>query len=189
MSTSTNCGCGSTTTTGCDCFGNGVVIPTGPDGANGLSAYDIWILQGNTGDYAAFLASLVGATGATGATGAQGPVGPAGSVTPISWTNLTLINGWTPTGLSNQTPQYSIDEYGILRFRGAMDPAARTNIQFADLSAVLTSNTRDHLGTMANIISNLSYFLVSSAGAVQSSAVTTEGIVYLETASHFYVLD
>lgn len=63
---------------GCSCFGNGVVIPNGPDGENGLSAYEIAVLNGFVGNEAAWLASLVGPTGATGATGATGEPGAPG---------------------------------------------------------------------------------------------------------------
>ena len=59
--------------------------PAGNDGADGLSAYEVWLSQGNTGTEADFLNSLQGADGATGATGpagatgATGPAGPAGA--------------------------------------------------------------------------------------------------------------
>ena len=63
--------------------------PAGNDGADGLSAYEVWLSQGNTGTEADFLNSLQGADGATGpqgpagndgATGAQGPAGNDGAV-------------------------------------------------------------------------------------------------------------
>jgi hypothetical protein len=41
----------------------------GATGAAGVSAYDIWLTQGNTGTTAQYVASLVGPTGATGPTG------------------------------------------------------------------------------------------------------------------------
>lgn len=44
----------------------------GTNGSNGLSAYDVWIGEGNVGTEQDFLDSLVGATGATGAAGAGG---------------------------------------------------------------------------------------------------------------------
>jgi hypothetical protein len=48
----------------------------GPDGADGLSAYEMWIAEGNIGDEQAFLDSLVGADGAAGAPGAPGVPNP-----------------------------------------------------------------------------------------------------------------
>ena len=51
----------------------------GADGADGLSAFDIWIAQGNTGTESDFLASLIGADGAPGADGAQGVDGAPGA--------------------------------------------------------------------------------------------------------------
>ena len=47
-------------------------------GADGKSAYDIWLEQGNTGSVEDFVASLKGDTGATGAQGPEGPQGPKG---------------------------------------------------------------------------------------------------------------
>lgn len=51
-------------------------------GAAGLSAYEIWIGQGNTGSEDDFLYSLIGPTGDTGATGPQGIQGPVGATGP-----------------------------------------------------------------------------------------------------------
>lgn len=51
----------------------------GPDGADGDSAYDIWLAAGNVGTEADFLASLVGEKGEPGADSTvPGPEGPAG---------------------------------------------------------------------------------------------------------------
>jgi len=57
---------------------DGVAGPIGPqgvagaNGADGLSAYELWLMNGNTGTEADFLASLVGPQGPAGATGAGG---------------------------------------------------------------------------------------------------------------------
>ena len=65
--------------------------PAGNDGADGLSAFEVWLSQGNTGTEADFLNSLQGADGATGpqgpagndgATGPQGPAGNDGAIGP-----------------------------------------------------------------------------------------------------------
>ena len=45
---------------------------TGANGTNGLSAYEIWIQEGNVGTEQEFLDSLVGATGANGTNGIDG---------------------------------------------------------------------------------------------------------------------
>ena len=52
------------------------------DGADGKSAYEIWLDAGNTGTEADFLASLKGEKGATGATGATGQRGMDGARGP-----------------------------------------------------------------------------------------------------------
>ena len=98
----------------------GATGPQGPQGesgsaaAQGDSAYEVWLAEGNSGTEAEFLASLVGATGAqgpqgeqgatgsqgpageTGATGAQGEVGPqgvAGSTGPAGYFELHDAGG------------------------------------------------------------------------------------------------
>lgn len=54
----------------------------GPPGADGKSAYEIWLDLGNTGTEQDFIDSLQGADGADGADGAQGPQGPQGDPGP-----------------------------------------------------------------------------------------------------------
>lgn len=51
---------------------NGINGTDGVDGAAGLSAYELWVAQGNPGTEADFLASLVGADGSDGTDGATG---------------------------------------------------------------------------------------------------------------------
>jgi len=59
------------------------VIEVHVEGDNGLSAYELAVLQGFIGTPEEWLASLVGPTGATGE---QGPQGPAGSGTSFELT-------------------------------------------------------------------------------------------------------
>ena len=51
----------------------------GADGADGLSAFEIWLAAGNTGNEADFLASLVGQDGADGVNGLDGLNGADGA--------------------------------------------------------------------------------------------------------------
>lgn len=51
---------------------NGINGTNGVNGAAGLSAYELWVAQGNPGTEADFLASLVGADGSDGTDGATG---------------------------------------------------------------------------------------------------------------------
>lgn len=66
----------------------------GATGAEGISAYQVWLNAGNIGTEAQFLASLIGAQGpqgiqgADGATGPQGPAGTDASVTGTSPINV-----------------------------------------------------------------------------------------------------
>jgi hypothetical protein len=48
---------------------------SGSDGVDGLSAYELWLSNGNTGDTAAFIASLKGDPGAPGQDGQDGTTG------------------------------------------------------------------------------------------------------------------
>lgn len=52
--------------------------PAGPSGSNGLSAYEIAVINGFVGTQMEWLDSLEGATGPQGVPGIQGPVGPQG---------------------------------------------------------------------------------------------------------------
>ena len=61
--------------------------PSGIQGIQGLSAYDVWINQGNTGTQQDFLDSLVGATGAVGPQGNTGPQGASGISAYDVWIN------------------------------------------------------------------------------------------------------
>ncbi|MFN6316131.1 MAG: hypothetical protein ACK4VJ_05715 [Rhodoluna sp.] len=54
---------------------NGINGTNGVDGAAGLSAYELWVAQGNPGTEADFLASLVGADGSNGTDGTNGADG------------------------------------------------------------------------------------------------------------------
>lgn len=68
----------------------------GATGADGKSAYDVWVAQGNTGDVATYLASLKGAkgdTGAQGPAGKDGAIGPAGATGAKGDTGSAGTNG------------------------------------------------------------------------------------------------
>lgn len=71
---------------------------------------------------------------------------------PLSWTNLTLINGYVEAvSAADSTPQYAIDALGFIHFRGAIDDTGKTSNAFADLSGIITSNTKE---SVSSIISN-----------------------------------
>ena len=106
---------GSTYTTG---VLTGLTGPQGPAGAagipgqNGLSAYELWLAEGNSGTEADFLSSLVGVQGpqglqgAQGSTGSQGPTGPTGAQGP-SGTNGVGITSTVDNGNGTFTIHYS----------------------------------------------------------------------------------
>ncbi len=74
----------------------GLAGQNGTDGQDGLSAYEIWLSQGNTGSQADFLNAITGPQGATGATGLQGPIGltgPVGPQGPAGTQGIAGVNG------------------------------------------------------------------------------------------------
>jgi len=88
----------------------GATGPQGPQGesgsaaAQGDSAYEVWLAEGNSGTEAEFLASLVGATGAQGPQGEQGATGSQGPVGETGETGATGAQGEVgPQGAAGST--------------------------------------------------------------------------------------
>ena len=74
---------------------------SGATGPNGISAYEVAVIEGFVGNETAWLASLVGATGATGATGPQGDPTTVNGKTGASITLVPADIGAAPsTGIS-----------------------------------------------------------------------------------------
>ena len=112
---------------------------TAQTGADGKSAYDIWLAAGNTGDEAAFLASLKGAAGATGATGPTGPVGPVGPAGPEGPAGATGAAG--PKGDTGEAgPKGDKGDPGITKQAAEADLAAGAELAAAvtKINAILT---------------------------------------------------
>ena len=72
--------------------GNTITIPTSI-GPNGLSAYEIWLANGNTGTQSVFLNSLIGPIGLPGVPGLQGAPGIPGIPGPVGQSGRTLLSG------------------------------------------------------------------------------------------------
>jgi hypothetical protein len=113
----------------------------GLPGICGLSAYEVWLLLGNSGSEDDFIAALTGPagaagstgatgatgetgeTGATGLTGATGPVGPPGPAGPVGLTGATGPAG--PPGPQGETgPQGEVGPEGPPGTGGLGDRAA-----------------------------------------------------------------
>jgi hypothetical protein len=100
---------------------NGTNGTNGATGATGLSAYEVWLAQGNTGSPSTFLTAQQGATGPTGAQGIQGVTGSAGATGSTGATGAigaTGSQGTTgPTGAAGANgttgPTGSIGAQGI----------------------------------------------------------------------------
>ena len=88
----------------------GATGPAGAAGSNGLSAYQIWLANGNNGTEAQYLASLVGPAGPQGPTGPQGVAGPTGSSGPAGANGSAVLNGITnPTSLIGSNGDFYIN--------------------------------------------------------------------------------
>lgn len=126
----------------------GATGPQGPSGANGqdgLSAYELWLAEGNTGTEADFIAGItgpqgpqgeqgpVGLTGAEGPQGEQGPIGltgaqgPQGEQGPIGLTGAQGAQGEQgPVGLTG--PQGPAGEAGAQGPQGEQGPAGTNGL-------------------------------------------------------------
>lgn len=88
----------------------GVAGTNGTNGTNGLSAYQIWLNDGNTGTEAQFLAALRGATGAQGIPGATGTQGIAGTNGTNGLDGKTVLNGTqNPTASTGNNGDFYIN--------------------------------------------------------------------------------
>ena len=102
----------------------------GANGQDGLSAYEIWLAEGNTGSQADFLAGITGPQGPIGLTGAQGPQGVQGQFGLTGATGATgpqglqgpigLTGAQGPIGLTG--PQGLQGEQGPIGLTGAQGP-------------------------------------------------------------------
>ncbi len=116
----------------------------GADGADGSSAYETWLLLGNSGTEADFIASLTGPQGPQGVQGEQGPQGPQGESGPqgpagangqdgLSAYEVWLAEGNTGTesdfltGITGpQGPQGIQGEQGVQGVTGPQGPVGLT---------------------------------------------------------------
>ena len=93
-----------------------VELPVGIVGKDGLSAYEVWLNEGNNGTEEDFLASLKGKDGATGPQGKDGEQGPQGIQGPKGDTGepgpqgVQGIQG--PKGEDGYTPKKGDDYFG-----------------------------------------------------------------------------
>ena len=94
-----------------DCKCVGAAGAAGADGTNGLSAYEIWINEGNVGTEQDFLDSLVGATGPAGADGAPGVPNPK-----INFYEEVISTVEVGDGLPDPTVYHFPTGYGTLTY-------------------------------------------------------------------------
>jgi hypothetical protein len=103
----------------------------GANGQDGVSAYEIWLAEGNTGTEADFLADITGSQGIQGEQGPIGLTGPQGEQGPIGLTGATGPQGEQgPIGLTGpQGPQGPIGLTGPQGPIGLTGPTGATGPQ------------------------------------------------------------
>jgi hypothetical protein len=135
---------------------------TGPQGSNGLSAYQIWLNAGNTGTEAQFLTALRGATGAQGPQGTSGTNGNDGLSAYQIWLNagntgteaqfVTALRGATGA----QGPQGIQGPVGLTGATGPQGPAGTNGTNGSNgLSAYQIWLNAGNTGTEAQFLTAL----------------------------------
>ncbi len=113
---------------------SGTPGPAGPTGPAGISAYQLWLDNGNSGTESDFLASLVGPQGQAGQTGAMGPMGPqgpAGVQGPIGANGLNAYEIWVDAGNSGSPTDFLNSLIGATGPMGPQGPAGADGVDGA----------------------------------------------------------
>jgi hypothetical protein len=116
----------------------------GAIGAAGISAYDLWIQLGNTGDEQAFLDSLIGNTGGGGYIGETGLSGPAGVAGANGVTGKSAYELWLASGNTGTSQDFLTSLLGTNGASGA-----------SGLSAYQLWLALGHVGTETDFINSL----------------------------------
>ncbi|MBD3630503.1 hypothetical protein [Cyclobacterium sp.] len=165
--------------------------PLGPQGNDGLSAYEVWLDQGNTGTEADYLLAIKGDTGDTGP---QGPQGIQGETGPEGPQGIQGVQGETgPAGPEGpQGPQGIQGETGP---EGPQGPAGADGSPDtpADIVTKLSSITEEPEKLPASAVQSSPYNpdhfeYDAETGAFQVRTVSTpaEGVKGFMTAEDFY---
>jgi len=88
-------------------------------------------LKGNTGKTGA--AGAIGATGKEGPPGKEGAPGKDATFHTLTWTSLTLENGWSEYLPFYGAPSYTKDGEGFVHLSGALNGLSQTSNVFATL--------------------------------------------------------
>jgi hypothetical protein len=116
----------------------------GAIGATGISAYELWLKLGNTGDEQAFLDSLIGVAGDGGYIGETGLSGPEGTVGPNGSTGKSAYELWIAAGNTGTSQDFLTSLLGANGASGA-----------AGLSAYQLWLSLGHVGTETDFINSL----------------------------------
>ena len=117
---------------------------TGAIGAAGITAYELWIQLGNTGDEQDFLDSLIGEGGATGYIGETGLSGSQGENGAAGFTGKSAYELWLAAGNTGTTQDFLTSLLGTSGTSGA------TGLSAYELWLAL-----GHVGTETDFINSL----------------------------------
>ncbi len=90
--------------------------PIGLSGQNGLSAFEVWLSQGNTGTVQDYLSAITGPQGLQGIQGLQGPVGQNG---------LSAFEVWLSQGNTGTVQDYLLAITGAQGIQGLQGSAGQ----------------------------------------------------------------
>jgi hypothetical protein len=115
---------------------NGVNGTNGANGQNGLSAYEIWLAEGNTGTESDFLNAIKGDQGLTGAQGIQGEPGQAGT---NGSNGLSAYEIWLSQGNTGTEQDFLTSITGATGAQGIQGDAGQDGIDGTNGSNGLSS--------------------------------------------------
>jgi hypothetical protein len=180
----------------------GVQGPAGSNGQDGLSAFEIWLAEGNTGTEVDFLTGITGPQGPQGIQGEQGiqgvqgpagPQGPAGFLTSGSaagntpyWNGTAwvvnssnIFNNGGNVGVGTTTPTSKLEVNGAATNATALNAGTGTTINFASSNLAYTGATGTAI-TLQNLKNGGAYTLVFTSTAASGTVnFTASGFTFV----------
>jgi hypothetical protein len=142
--------------------------PAGPQGANGLSAYELWVAQGNTGTVTDFLnQSSYNIWLAQGNTGTQqqflnslmGPQGPVGATGPQGLAGTNGTNGLNALIKTSSEPAGANCTNGGTKIETGLDANSNGVLDVAEVNAAQTQYVCNNTGGAGGLaFSNMQVF-------------------------------
>lgn len=189
----------SETTTGCSCYGNGIVIPTGAQGEQGEQGP-----QGLQGDQGVSVSDSIVSDGSTAIGGVVYPLNTVVlelsdgtfldsgiinvNVSPLVW-NVLPMNGDFTSNPFGFVAEYSIDPYGVLRFRGRVSKVGAGAGTVSDMTAIIPLHTKRYELTCRSTNGFTAPQDVILDTGILTSTYTSDEPLSLESITPVYILD